>query len=111
MSAVRNLNGVRIDGKTLSVEYEGAPTRRGDTETTGMMRGHVHQDAIDIVNRAPLHELWEYMADFNTIPEKDVREMLTSDPRLAHAVLQAQFRLGVIPPSAVPDQPVGPPQP
>jgi len=100
MSAVRNLNGVRLDGKVLSVEY-GEGRRRGE-EATAMQRRHVHQDAIDLINRAPLRDLWEFMADFNTIPTKDARAMLLRKPRLAHAVLQAQFRLGVVPPSAVP---------
>ena len=52
-----------------------------------------YKDTIDLIDRAPLHELWDLMADFNMIPEKAASELLQRDPKLAHAVLQAQIRL------------------
>jgi len=105
MSAVRNLNGIQISGQSIKVMLQkDAETSRGSFPDS-RARASQYKETIDLIDRAPLHELWDLMADFNMIPEKEATLLLQRDPKLAHAVLQAQIRLGVVP---VPETPRDP---
>ena len=106
MSAVRNLNGVVMKGVRIKVMLQkDAEASRGSARDIRIHRVSEYKDTIDLIDRAPLHDLWDLMADFNMIPQKEANELLQRDSKLAHAVLQAQIRLGVVP---IPEAPRDP---
>ena len=105
MSAVRNLNGMMMKGLRIKVMLQTEASRGGVRDSSRVHTVSEYKDTIDLIDRAPLHELWDLMADFNMIPEKAASELLQRDPKLAHAVLQAQIRLGVVPIREAPQDP------
>ena len=106
MSAVRNLNGVMMKGVRIKVMLQkDAEASRGSARDIRIHRVSEYKDTIDLIDRAPLHDLWDLMADFNMIPQKEANELLQRDSKLAQAVLQAQIRLGVVP---IPEAPRDP---
>ena len=106
MSAVRNLNGVMMKGVRIKVMLQkDAEASRGSARDIRIHRVSEYKDTIDLIDRAPLHDLWDLMADFDMIAQKEANELLQRDSKLAHAVLEAQIRLEVVPIPGAPRDP------
>lgn len=113
LSAMRNLNGYEIGGRTLRVDN--ACTEKSRMEMAALLSGpqienpygeHCEPDqAPEIITKAvtslPPEQMYELMRQMKTLIQNDpheARQMLIQNPQLAYALLQAQVVMRIVDP-------------
>lgn len=98
-SAIRNLNGRRLNGRPLRVDF--ATQRRRERPRDHRHRAETNEinEALDALSTNELHQLVSQMKAYVQQNTPRAREILTANPQLAWALLQAQVILGIVPPS------------
>lgn len=67
--------------------------------------------SMAFMSPAEIHQAMVYLKKAVVQYPNEMRELLTAKPRLAHAILQGQIMLGMIPPPVMPPPPPPPPPP
>lgn len=132
MSAIRNLNGELINGRAVRVDFAGHDKQlqgltpsttgqsagRGATPSRGPQRtGPSLPDALSgsspSIAALPLKEIHEIMVEVKAAVlsnPMELRAFLVANPQVAHALLQGQILLGMVPMPAAPQATTVPPQ-
>lgn len=69
----------------------------------------VANPSLAFMSLADIHQTMVHLKKAVVQHPNEIRELLTSNPRLAHAILQGQIMLGMIPPPLMPPMPPPPP--
>lgn len=114
LSAMRNLNGYEIGGRTLRVDN--ACTEKSRMEMAALLSGpqvenpygdHCDPDAApDVISKTvaslPPEQMYELMKQMKECIQNnphEARQMLLQNPQLAYALLQAQVVMRILDPS------------
>eukprot|EP00941_MAST-03F_sp_MAST-3F-sp1_P001702 g1702.t1 len=124
LSAMRNLNGYEISGRTLRVAFaSGSSKKTKDQEAllktpndndlsmfTNEEKKQASENAVEnAVATFPPHVLWDIMSQMKDVVRrkpKEARELLIKYPQLMHGLLRAQMALGMVQ-TTVPGVPEG----
>ncbi|KAG5181230.1 hypothetical protein JKP88DRAFT_321470, partial [Tribonema minus] len=115
LSAIRNLNGYECNGRQLRVNYSSNSALTGEKGGGGGggKALEVGERTVRMVIAGmPLEEVRGLLTQLKEFAEKEpdqAKQMLTSQPQVAEALLQMQLRLGMVKPGQIPA--VAPPQP
>ena len=111
-SALRNLNNVEFKGRNLRVDvtdrgnqkirqHPQHPQHPGVSGAANLQPPMAAQmptkpqnkcnQIVEQVNRVPLHELWDVMAEFKKLPVANARLLFKTKPQVAHAMLQVRL--------------------
>ncbi|KAK4522370.1 hypothetical protein GAYE_SCF01G1895 [Galdieria yellowstonensis] len=137
LSAIRNLNGTELNGRTLRVDLADSDKRElgqsaatmdtGNNNTaaaSNMNSGNLNvpggagniqglpnlgaKGSLEQLSYQQIHEIMLQMKALAIQNPDQVRQLLLANPQLTYALLQGQIMLGLAPSTGVPSQPVTP---
>lgn len=104
MSARRNLNGVELNGRLLRVDFTESEKSGGGGGRNSSSVGPALPEALTgptpSLGMLSMPQLHEVMVQLKRAVEEfptETRDMFMKNPQLAHAVLQGQILLGMVP--------------
>lgn len=114
LSAMRNLNGYEISGRTLRVDFASGTGKKSahsktniDNDKEKELHQFTHQEkkaaadnAVEnAVHSFPPHVLWDIMSQMKEMVQRnpdEARKLLTQYPQLTHGLLRCQLQLGMV---------------